>query len=392
MPEVSHRARTLTADDASGWGVHFRARAMARDGVDVTDLTIGEPDARTDPAILDAMHAAARSGHTGYAALPGTDGLRDAIAARVEERTGVRTRRANVLVTPGGQAALFAAMMGTLDPGARVLFPNPFYVTYPGTVRAAGGVPVPVATLPGRGFQPTRDAFEAAMVPQARALLLNTPNNPTGAVYGADAMDALAGFATAHDLWAISDEVYDTQLWSGGHLSMRALPGMEGRTLTVGSLSKSHAMTGSRIGWLVGPEPMVARLEQLVTHTTYGVAGFVQDAALYALALGPDFEARVAAPFRRRRDACLDLLAGQEAVVAHPSAGAMYLMLDIRLTGLSGEAFATDLLERRHVAVMPGESFGAAAAGHVRIALTQPDDRLLDGVARLIAHATAPAR
>ncbi|WGH78531.1 pyridoxal phosphate-dependent aminotransferase [Jannaschia ovalis] len=387
MAKISDRVRGLTAGMGDGWGVYHRARALKAQGVAITDLTIGEHDIRTDPAILDAMQASARGGHTGYAALAGTGDLRDAIAARVTERTGMRTTRENVLVTPGGQAALFSALMGVMDPGAEVALPDPYYATYPGTVRAAGGVPVPVPTRPEDGFQPRAEALSAAIGDRSAALMVNSPNNPTGAVYGAETMDGIAEVAQRHDLWLISDEVYDTQLWSGGHLSARALPGMADRTLVVGSMSKSHAMTGSRIGWLVGPPAMIADLVVLATHTTYGVAGFVQDAALHALRLGPEFEARIAAPFRRRRAACLELLGQAARIRAHPSAGAMYLMLDIRATGLSATAFAERLLDERRIAVMPGESFGQAAAGHVRVALTLPDDALLNAFDSMLSFA-----
>ena len=367
--------------------MYHRCRALRAAGVQIADLTIGEPDLRTDPSILDAMHAAARAGHTGYSALAGMNELRQAIADRVSARTGVPTGSDAVLVTTGGQAALFAALMGCIDPGDEVLFPDPHYVTYPGTVRAAGGLPVPVPTNPQDGFRPRRADLCAMAGPAARALLVNSPNNPTGAVYDTATLHGVADVARDRDLWLVSDEVYETQVWDGHHLSPRALPGMVERTLVVGSLSKSHAMTGSRLGWLVGPPEMIDRLVVLVTQTTYGVPGFVQMAGLHALRLGRKFEERIAAPFRRRRAACLDLVASQRTVTARPSQGAMYLMLDISRTGLSGRAFADALLDGRRIAVMPGESFGAAAAGHVRVALTLPDERLLDALSRLLDFA-----
>jgi arginine:pyruvate transaminase len=373
--------------------VFYRARALKASGAPIIELTIGEHDIGTDPAILDAMHAAAKAGHTGYATVPGTDDLRDAIAARVTARTGVPTRAGNVLVTPGGQAALFAAHVAACPAGSAALYLDPFYATYPGTIRGAGARAVAVPTRPEDGFLPDPAALDtAAAQTGAVSLLINSPNNPTGTVYPRPTLDGIARVASARDLWVISDEVYDSQVWEGEHLSPRALPGMAGRTLVVGSMSKSHAMTGSRCGWLVGPEDAIAALIDLSTVTTYGVAGYIQDAAVFALNQGPEVEALVAAPFRRRRDRVLAILARQDVVRAIPPAGAMYVMLDIRATGLSGEAFANRLLDDHGIAVMPGESFGLASAGHLRVALTVDDDRLAHAIEVLCATATALAR
>ncbi len=388
MPHLSKRICTLNGDGSDGWGVFYKARALKAQGQDILELTIGEHDIGTDQAILDEMHRAASAGHTGYAMVPGVDALRDRIASRVANRTGVATTRDNVLVTPGGQAALFAAHMATLAPGETGLYIDPYYATYPGTIRAASGIPHAIATRAEDAFLPSFDQIDgAARATGASSLLVNTPNNPTGTVYGADTLDGIARAAIGNDLWLISDEVYDTQVWEGAHVSPRALPGMAERTLVVGSMSKSHAMTGSRIGWIVAPEEAVARLIDLATATTYGVPGYIQDAALFALQQGDAVEEHVAEPFRRRRALVLDTLARQSVVTAIPSRGAMYLMLDIRATGLDGETFAYRLLDAHRIAVMPGESFGASAAGHVRVALTVADDRLSHAVDTLCGFA-----
>ena len=384
---ASRRIRGI-GEDGDGWAILGLVRARRAAGLPVVDLTIGEHDVRTDPAILAAMEASARGGNTGYAAVPGIAALREAIAARVARRTGAPTRAGNVLVTPGGQAALFAALMTACDPGDRVAMIAPHYATYPGTIRAAGALPVVVPARPEDGFVPRPEAV-AARTGDAAALLLNSPGNPTGAVYP---RAVLEGLAEACPGWLISDEVYDTQVWEGAHVSPRALPGLAERTLVVGSMSKGHAMTGSRIGWLVGPDEAIAGAADLATHTTYGVAGFVQDAALHALAMGDAFEAAVAEPFRRRRDLALRVLSGRRGVVPHPPRGAMYLMADVRPTGLSGVAFAERLLAEEGVAVMPGKSFGTAAAGHVRIALTAQDASLEAALGRLADLADALAR
>jgi arginine:pyruvate transaminase len=393
MPQLSTRITTLNQGGSDGWEVFYRARAMVSSGVPVTELTIGEHDIGTDGSILQAIHAAALSGHTGYAMVPGIDRLRQAVADRVTAQSGVPTGPENVLITPGGQAALFAAHLAVLSPGDAALYVDPYYATYPGTIRAASGRAVAVPTDAARAFQPEASALRAAARPErAKSLLINSPNNPTGTVYARDTIAEISQVCASEDLWLISDEVYDTQIWHGEHVSPRSMPGMVDRTLVVGSMSKSHAMTGSRGGWLIGPEQIVARLIDLATVTTYGVPGYIQDGALFALQQGAELEQRIAAPFRRRRDLALSVLAEQNTVAAIPADGAMYLMLDIRATGLSGRDFAEALLDAHHIAVMPGESFGSSAAGHLRVALTVEDDRLVEALRTLCAFAEAHAK
>jgi arginine:pyruvate transaminase len=370
--ELSSRITGLLGGGSDGWGVFSRARQMIADGTPVTELTIGEHDIRTASPILQEMHRAAMGGHTGYASVPGTPALRDRVAARVQNRTGVPTTRDNVVITPGGQAALFAAHAATTNPGDTALFIDPYYATYPGTIRGVSAIPKAIPAHASDAFQP-RASEVAAAAPGARSLLINSPNNPTGVVYSRATLEGIADVCKDQNLWLISDEVYDTQVWNGTHLSPRALPDMAERTLVVGSMSKSHAMTGSRCGWIVGPRDAIEHLTNLATHTTYGVPGFIQDAAEFALNQGPSFEVEIAAPYQRRRLLAQEIIGAQNAVSLVPADGAMYLMLDIRSTGMSGEEFAYALLDAHHIAVMPGESFGSAAAGHIRVAMTIKD-------------------
>ena len=386
--KLSTRITSLNAGGSDGWEVFYRSRAMIAAGEEVTELSIGEHDIRTHPSILEAMHAAAMGGHTGYAMVPGTAALRDTVAARVSAQTGMPTSRDNVLITPGGQAALFAAHHAVCDDGDRALFIDPYYATYPATLRAVGAEPVAVPARPEHAFQP--QAADLAPVAQgAKSLLINSPNNPTGVIYSRATLQMLAATCRDQDLWLISDEVYDTQIWEGTHLSPRALPGMAERTLVVGSMSKSHAMTGSRCGWIVGPEEAIACMIDLATSTTYGVAGFVQDAAVFALSQGAALEDEVAAPFRRRRALAQEILGEQNTVGLIPPQGAMYLMLDIRATGMTGEAFANALLDAHRIAVMPGESFGQAATGFIRVAMTIDDARFAAALRTLCRFAEA---
>lgn len=385
-PALSRRIDAIRDKGTDGWDIHYKSRAMFEAGEDVVRLTVGEHDIRTDPSILAAMAASAAAGNTGYTLGPGKRELRGAVAARVQARTGVLTSWRNVIITPGGQAALFAAHMAVCDAGDRALFCDPYYATYPGTIRAVGAIAEAVPTLPRDAFMPQREVL-ARHAPGARSLLINSPNNPTGVVYDRSTMEAIADVVQEHGLWLISDEVYDTQVWDGDHLSPRALTGMVDRTIVVGSMSKSHAMTGFRVGWMVAPEAVVEAVTLLATNTTYGLPGFIQDAALYALGKGAAFEDVVAAPFLRRRAIATRVLAGQNAVGLIPSSGAMYLMLDIRSTGLSGDAFAAALLDVERIAVMPGESFGAAATGHVRVAMTIADGAFEEALVRLVRFA-----
>ena len=384
--QLSNRITQLTGDGSDGWDVFYRSRQMVADGEPVVELTIGEHDIRTDPSILEAMHNSAVGGHTGYAMVPGIKSLRQAVAKRIQERTGVPTSYKNILISAGGQAGLFAAHTAVCNPGDLALYLDPYYTTYPSTISGVAAIPVPVQTHAEDAFQPRAEDIDAAAA-GATSLLINSPNNPTGTVYSRQTLEGIADVCKRHDLWLISDEVYDTQVWEGDHISPRALPGMAERTLVVSSMSKSHAMTGSRVGWICAPEHVIERLIDLATNTTYGVAGFIQDATEFALGQGVELEEKVAEPFRRRRALAKEVLSSQNTVGLIPAQGAMYLMLDVRATGLTGEEFANRLLDTHMIAVMPGESFGKSAAGHIRVAMTIDDDRFAAALKSLCALA-----
>ncbi len=385
--ELSRRVRAVVGGADDGWSVHYRARAMKAAGEPVVMLTVGDHDIKTDASILDAMKASMDAGNLGYSNVMGSDALRDAIARRVTARTAAGAARENVIVTPGGQAALFASLTAVLDPGQSCIVLDPFYATFVQTVRAASGRAILVETPADQGFQPDVEAIERALEADTRAILINSPNNPTGAVYEPDRLERLADLCLRRGLWLISDELYEAQVHDGVHLGPRDLAGMADRCLVVGSLSKSHAMTGSRLGWVVGPGEAIERLGDLATTTTYGIPGFIQDAGLHALTRVDTIEAGIAARYCRRAQAALAAIGNGPGVRAVPPQGGMYLMLDIRETGHSGDEFAARLLDAERIAVMPGESFGHAAAGHLRIALTVPEAELRDALGRIAEFA-----
>ncbi|MGB0498780.1 MAG: pyridoxal phosphate-dependent aminotransferase [Rubricella sp.] len=379
---LSNRLTSLPDPDGDAWAVFIRARAMQEAGESVTMLCIGDHDRVTPEPLLDAMAESARGGQTGYAPITGTAALREAIAGRMSRNTASPVTAEQIAVTPGAQFALYAAITAVTDPGDRLVMLDPYYATYPLTLKAASATAVVSPSLPDAGFQPDLDAL-ARNARGARAILINTPNNPTGAVYTSETLAAIAEIARREDLWILSDEVYSGQVWDGEHRSIRALPGMADRTIVISSLSKSHVMTGSRIGWLCAPERLVTPMLEFLIATSYGVPGFIQDMALHAIRNGEEIEAETAATYRHRRDLGLRILTGANRLRVSPPQGAMYLMLDVRGTGLSGTDFAERLLDEERIAVTPCEGFGPSAAGHVRIALTVGDESLSDALTRI---------
>ncbi len=365
-----------------GWEVHFEAMGRKQAGDNILMLSVGDHDFDTPAETVEACVRLVREGYHHYTQLPGLPRLREAMAKLSTRCTGVETTADQVIATGGGQAALYAAVQATCDPGSHAVVVAPYYATYLGTFRAAGAEFSLVEARAEDGFQPDAQAVEAALRPETRAILINTPNNPSGAIYTRESLEALADICRRHDLWLLSDEVYWTMAYGGQHVSPRSLPGMAERTLVINSMSKSHGMTGWRIGWLTGPDRIVSLLISLNLVSTYGLADFVSRAAIEALENDWGV-AEIAARYEGRRKTFLDAIRGTNGVQVRGSEGGMYVMLDISAIEPDDEAFAWTLLEEEKIALMPGSSFGEAAAGHVRISLCQPDEVLMQAADRL---------
>lgn len=382
MAELSKRISSVVQPGKTGWEVHFAAQAMRDRGEDVVFLTVGDHDFPAAAEAVEACVEAVRAGHHHYTDLQGMPPLREAIARVSALATGVATEPEEVVALPGGQAALYAAIQAATDPGDHAIVVGPYYATYPGTFRLSGVDFTVVDATAEDDFQPRRAALETALRPNTRLLLINSPNNPTGAVYTRETMDGLAAMCRDHDLWLISDEVYWTHAGEAGHVSPASLPGMAERTMVLNSVSKSHAMTGWRVGWLRAPKEVVARLFGLNLVVTYGLPDFISHAVAQTL----DHEWGLASTreiYARRRKLAHEALSGANGLVLRGSRGGMYAMVDVRAFAASGEEFAWKLLEAEKVAVMPGESFGEGAAGHIRISLGQPDDALAEALGRI---------
>ena len=381
MPKPSARVSGLVPSGKDGWEVHFSAMTRKEAGEPIIMLSVGDHDFDTPSETVEACVRAVRAGHHHYTQLPGIPALRAAMAKVSAQSSGVATGADQVIATPGGQAALYAAVQATVDDGDHAIVVAPYYATYPGTFRAANASFSVVETRAENGFQPDATAFEAAVKENTRAILINTPNNPTGAVYTRAALEGIADICRRHDLWLLSDEVY-WALAGEKHLSPRALASMEERTIIINSMSKSHGMTGWRIGWLTGPERMIRLLTDLNLVSTYGLVDFISHAAVEALENGYGVE-EITERYTARRTAFLDAIRGMNNVTVRGSEGGMYVMLDISAIEPDDEKFAWALLDKELVGVMPGSSFGEAAAGHIRISLCQPQAILEEAATRL---------
>lgn len=379
----SPRVNQIAGEGAAAWRIHEQALAAQQRGEDVLILSVGDPDLATPAPIVERATAAMREGDTHYTDCVGENPLRAAIARHFIASGGWPATADNVCVVSGAQNGLFFASMLLLSPGDEAIMLRPGYVTYEATIRVSGATPIEVHMAADDGFRPNPEAIEAAITPQTRALFLTTPNNPTGVALTPQELEAIAAIAQRHDLWVVSDEVYGSLTFNRPHYSIAALPGMAERTVTVSSLSKSHAMTGWRSGWVIAPAPLIEHAFNLALCALYGLPGFVQQAAQAALEHSEAITAEFREIYRQRRDLVVERLGEiHDIEVLTPEAG-MFAMVDVRGTGLSSEEFAWRLLDEFGVSVLAGSGFGASAAGYVRLSYTLDTARLAKACDRI---------
>lgn len=377
----SPRVERFGGQAAAAWEIHHAAFAAKRDGADVIMLSVGDPDFATPAPIVDAAMRALDRGDTHYTEIPGRPALRAAIAQDHRTRGGPEVGPENVIVMAGAQNALFAASLCLFAPGDEVLVLDPMYLSYEATLRVSGAEIVRVPPRPDSGFRPDLDAIERAVSPRSRGIILATPNNPSGVVLTEAELAGIAGLARRHDLSVISDEVYAALAFDAPHLSIAALPGMPERTVTVASLSKSQAMTGWRCGWLIGPEALIRHVDKLALCMLYGLPGFIQEAAVTALTGARGEMDVMRERYRARRDLVHRELAQVPELRAETPQAGMFLLVDVRGTGLSASEFAWGLFRSEGVSVLDATAFGAP--GFVRIAYTVGEDELSRACARI---------
>lgn len=392
MPPFS--ARLGRARVAPAIAQTVRAREMRAAGRDVIFLTIGEPDFASPAHAVAAAHAAALRGDTKYPPQDGAPALRDAVARLFAADHGIPYRRDNVIIANGGKQVIFDALLATVDPGSEVLIPSPCWSAYALMAEVVDGTPATIACPENNGFRPRPEDIQAAITPATRWLVLNSPNNPSGAVLSRDDLTAIADVLRRHPhVWIMADDMYARLVYEGaGHAPFAAVaPDLADRTLTVSGVSKTYAMTGWRIGFGIGPAPLIKAMANMQGQATAGVSTVGQAAALAALESPQDGVETMRDTYRARRDLAVAMLNEAAGIRCHLPEGAFYLFPSVRgclgKTSAGGtaitddEAFAAALLEEQGVAAVFGGAF--LYPGHLRISYATDTDSLREGCRRI---------
>ncbi len=374
--------------------VSNKAKAMKAAGENVIGFGAGEPDFATPDHIVEAAVAACRDPkHHKYSAVGGLPELKEAIAAKTKRDSGLEVDAASVLVTNGGKHAVYNCFEALLNPGEEVLLPTPYWTTYPEPIALAGGVTVPVLTDAASGFRVTLDQLEAARTENTKALIFVSPSNPTGAVYPKEEIEAIGQWAVANGIWVITDEIYEHLVYGDNefHSLPTLVPEIAATCVVLNGVAKTYAMTGWRVGWMIGPADIVKAAQNLQSHSTSNVCNVAQAAALAAVSGPLDAVVMMREAFDRRRKTMHSLLSGIEGVHCPEPQGAFYAYPD--MSGVLGREYggtrvestldlADVLLEQAKVAIVPGEAFGAG--GGARLSFALGDDDLGEGVGRIV--------
>lgn len=350
---------------------------------DVISLGIGEPDFTTPASILQAGLHSLQEGETHYTSNAGRLELRQALAKHIQDRYGVSYNPATELVvTVGVSEALYLAMTALLNPGDEVIIPTPCFVSYQAEVILAGGAPVEIPTFEEDGFQLRPEALEAAITPRTKAILISSPNNPTGGVMTLQVLEEIARIAEKYDLIVVSDELYDQLVYGVEHVCFPGLPGMWERTILLGGFSKNYAMTGWRVGFAAAPAGILTGLIRIHQYTIMSAPTTAQDAALAAITKGSEDVALMRDEYNRRRKLIVPGL-NQLGLPTFEPHGAFYAFPNIAAAGMDDETFAQKLLEEERVAVVPGSAFGPGGEKYVRCSYATAYEKIEEALRRM---------
>ncbi|MCY4273375.1 MAG: pyridoxal phosphate-dependent aminotransferase [bacterium] len=390
MARISQRISAIAP--SATLAVDAKAKALRAQGAPVISFGAGEPDFPTPAAILEAARAAVGDPRNHrYSPAGGLPELREAIAAKTQRDSGYEVAPSQVVVTNGGKHAVYNGFAVLLDPGDEVLLPAPYWTTYPEAIALAGGVSVEVPTAAESGFMATVAQLEAARTARTKALVFVSPSNPTGAVYPREQVEAIGRWAAEHDVWVITDEIYEHLTYDDNEFSSVpvVVPEIADRCLVLNGVAKTYAMTGWRVGWLIGPPDAAAAAVSLQSHQTSNVSNVAQQAALAAVSGPLDAVAEMRTAFDRRRRAMHQMLNGIDGVSCLAPQGAFYAFPSFKgVLGRAGRPETTAelagwILEEAQVAIVAGEAF--AGAGHARLSFALGDDDLTEGIGRIAA-------
>jgi aspartate aminotransferase len=356
--QLSSRATSLTP--SLTLSIDSKAKAMKSEGIDVCSFGAGEPDFDTPEHIKTAAIAALESGFTKYTPSSGIPDLRQAVADKFLIDNGVDYKPSQIIISDGAKHSCYNAIVATCQPGDEVIIPTPYWLSYPEMVRLAGADPVFVYTKEEDGWKLTAEEFENAMTPRTKMIILNSPGNPTGAVYTKEELQALANVAAEEEILILSDEIYEKLVYDDTrHISIASL-GQEyyDLAITVNGFSKSYAMTGWRIGYLGAPEPIAKAIDSIQSHSTSNACSFAQKGALAALRGDQQSVADMRDEFNLRREYMLERLSKMPHLSVVRPNGAFYVLVNISKLGLTSQNFADRLLSKANVAVVPGIAFG----------------------------------
>lgn len=394
MPEIADRLKNIAI--SASVAMTQKARDLAAQGIDVVGLSTGEPDFPTPPHAIEAAYAAALAGDTRYPPTDGTPALRAAIQRKFKRDNGLDYAVSQIITAGGARQIIFNAMMATLNPGDEVIIPTPSWISYADIVRFAGAVPVPVPCQEEHGFKPQPADIAAVISDKTKWLLLNYPSNPTGSVASREELQGIADVMLAHpNIWILTDDIYEHLIYDDCvFLTLAQVePRLYDRVLTVNGVSKAYSMTGWRLGFCGGPEPLIKAMSNVNTQNAGGITTLTQAAAIAVLDGPQDLLQERAAIYKTRRDFVLSKLADIPGLSCHKPQGAFYLFVNIAAfigkTSAGGRAIACDadfvmaLIEEQHVVSVPGAAYGMSP--YIRLSYATSMERLQTGCERLAA-------
>lgn len=388
---LSKRVRQLTP--STTLAITAKAKALREEGQDIIGLGAGEPDFNTPEFIIQAAFEAAEAGDTKYTPSGGTVALKDAIIEKTRRDLWMPYERSEVMVASGAKHALSTLFQAILDPGDEVIVPAPYWVSYPEQIKLSDGVPVILETDESSRFKVTRELLEQHITPKTKALVLNSPSNPTGMVYSKEELEMVADVAIKHDLLVISDEIYEKLLYNGAtHISIASLPEMRERTVIINGVSKSHAMTGWRIGYAIGPKEIISAMTNLASHSTSNPTSIAQAASVAAYAEGDAPVEAMRVIFEERLEKIYARLIEIEGLTCLKPDGAFYLFPHAKqaaeMCGFDNvDDWCTAVLSEAKVALIPGSGFGAP--DYVRLSYATDPARVLEALDRIEGFITA---